>query len=63
MKRVYLFMMCVAMMISCAPKKQSLNYPMINKVYAVDVYFGTDVADPYRVLENCHNCVKHRLQK
>ena len=45
-------MMCGALMMSCAHKKQSLSYPMTEKVDTVDVYFGTEVADPYRWLEN-----------
>jgi len=31
---------------------QRLKYPVTNKQYQVDSYFGTEVADPYRWLEN-----------
>ena len=41
-----------ALAMSCNHKSQKLNYPMTEKVDTVDVYFGTEVADPYRWLEN-----------
>lgn len=39
------------MAISCAQQKK-ITYPETAKVDTVDVYFGTEVADPYRWLEN-----------
>ena len=51
-KTAPLFIVCSALMLSCAPKNQKLSYPMTEKVDTVDVYFGTEVADPYRWLEN-----------
>ena len=38
------------MMVSCAQK--SLEYPTTKKVDITDNYFGTEIADPYRWLEN-----------
>lgn len=52
MKRVSTIMMCGVIIMSCTQKKQNLNYPMTEKVDTIDVYFGTEVADPYRWLEN-----------
>lgn len=40
------------MVMSCAPQQKKLTYPKTEKVDTVDVYFGTEVADPYRWLEN-----------
>lgn len=40
------------MVMSCAPQQKKLTYPKAEKVDTVDVYFGTEVADPYRWLEN-----------
>ncbi len=45
-------MMSGLVIMSCANKSQKINYPMAEKVDTVDVYFGTEVADPYRWLEN-----------
>ena len=40
------------MVMSCTPQQKKLTYPKAQKVDTVDVYFGTEVADPYRWLEN-----------
>ena len=40
------------MVMSCAPQTKKLVYPETAKVDTVDVYFGTQVPDPYRWLEN-----------
>lgn len=40
------------MVMSCTPQQKKLTYPKAEKVDTVDVYFGTEIADPYRWLEN-----------
>ncbi|MFP5135437.1 prolyl oligopeptidase family protein [Bacteroides salyersiae] len=40
------------MVMSYTPQQKKLTYPKAEKVDTVDVYFGTEVADPYRWLEN-----------
>ena len=51
MKKVTLFATGIIMM-SCAQQQQKITYPETTKVDTVDVYFGTEVPDPYRWLEN-----------
>ncbi|MCS2304311.1 hypothetical protein NXX23_21765 [Bacteroides ovatus] len=51
MKKVTLLMSGI-MVMSCAPQQKKLVYPETAKVDTVDVYFGTQVPDPYRWLEN-----------
>ncbi|MFA6403814.1 MAG: prolyl oligopeptidase family serine peptidase [Salinivirgaceae bacterium] len=42
----------IAGMVSCQPGKEKLTYPMTSKVDTIDHYFGTQVPDPYRWLED-----------
>lgn len=42
----------ILMMSSCNPKEEKITYPETLKTDTVDVYFGTEVADPYRWLED-----------
>ena len=44
--------MSVIMVMSCAPQQKKPVYPETAKVDTVDVYFGTQVPDPFRWLEN-----------
>lgn len=37
---------------ACAPQQKKITYPETAKVDTVDTYFGVDVPDPYRWLEN-----------
>ena len=51
-----LFITISIIAMSCTQKNETveehLNYPVTKKVDTVDVYFGTEVADPYRWLED-----------
>lgn len=40
------------MVMSCTSQQKKLVYPETTKVDTIDVYFGTEVPDPYRWLEN-----------
>ena len=50
MKKLIL-LLAIMMVASCTPKKK-IVYPETAKVDTVDVYFDTEVSDPYRWLEN-----------
>ena len=50
MKKVTLLMSGI-MVMSCAPQQKKLVYPETAKVDTVDVYFGTQVPDPYKDIE------------
>ena len=47
-----LFVFLVIGIASCNNQPKRLNYPVAKKVDTVDTYFGTEVADPYRWLED-----------
>jgi prolyl oligopeptidase len=49
MKNVWI-VVSVALLMAC--NSEHFNYPVTQKVDTVDVYFGKQVADPYRWLEN-----------
>ncbi len=51
MKNFY-YLFLFAGIAACTPKPEKINYPMTKKVDTVDVYFGHEVADPYRWLED-----------
>ncbi len=48
------YLLALVFLISCGSesKKEALIYPVTNKVDTVDIYFGTEVPDPYRWLED-----------
>lgn len=51
--RVFLLIITILMfMTSCVEDTQQYNYPIAEKVDTVDTYFGQQVADPYRWLED-----------
>ncbi|MGD9992026.1 MAG: prolyl oligopeptidase family protein [Salinivirgaceae bacterium] len=49
-KLVFVFLLAGFM--ACQPTTKRLDYPMTKKVDTVDVYFGHEVPDPYRWLED-----------
>jgi prolyl oligopeptidase len=50
MKRIILFLLALTFMMSCQEKQ--IQYTPTKKVAVKDTYFGTEVEDPYRWLEN-----------
>jgi prolyl oligopeptidase len=49
MKKLILFTLAMAILISCnGPMKKKIEYPLTKKGDIVDSYFGTKVPDPYR---------------
>ncbi|MFC2106725.1 prolyl oligopeptidase family protein [Bacteroidota bacterium] len=52
-KYYYLILVFTIMITSgCEQKAKKINYPLTEKVKQIDNYFGTDVEDPYRWLED-----------
>lgn len=47
-----LFLMTAIALLSCMEQKKTSLYPATKKVDTVDTYFGVQVSDPYRWLEN-----------
>lgn len=52
MKRIGLLLMSTALVLGACTGKQKHEYPVTQKDNVVDEYFGTEVQDPYRWLEN-----------
>jgi prolyl oligopeptidase len=53
MKKIILMTITVAILLSCnGPVKTRIKYPVTRKGDVVDNYFGTEVPDPYRWLED-----------
>jgi|ADGO01.1.fsa_nt_gi prolyl oligopeptidase (EC:3.4.21.26). Serine peptidase. MEROPS family S09A len=52
--QVFTIIVLAAIIISCKPAEQrpAIVYPVSKKVDTTDVYFGVEVKDPYRWLEN-----------
>lgn len=54
MKKIFIYMCITAATVSCSKGNRALievSYPETKKVDVVDTYFGTEVQDPYRWLE------------
>lgn len=52
MKKATLLLLSGAILSSCSMKQKKIEYPVTTKDNTVDTYFGHEVADPYRWLED-----------
>jgi len=52
MKQIVLPIIACMIVGACSNPKEKMNYPLSKKVDTVDVYFETEVQDPYRWLED-----------
>jgi len=52
MKKISLAFLLLVMMSSCTTHQESILYPETSKGEQKDIYFGTEIADPYRWLED-----------
>jgi len=52
MKHIVLPIIACMIVGACSNPKEKMNYPLSKKVDTVDVYFDTEVQDPYRWLED-----------
>ncbi|MDP2236193.1 MAG: prolyl oligopeptidase family serine peptidase [Bacteroidales bacterium] len=52
MKKISLAFLLLVMMSSCTTHQESILYPETLKGEQKDIYFGTEIADPYRWLED-----------
>ena len=56
MKKITPFLLAVVLLASCKTETKrepiAVNYPTTTKVDSIDTYFGTEVKDPYRWLED-----------
>ncbi|MDX1285678.1 MAG: hypothetical protein R3182_11725, partial [Draconibacterium sp.] len=54
MKNIVLLLVTVVFF-SCNEQKPQINYPVTKKGDVKDTYFGVEVEDPYRWLEDDHS--------
>ena len=56
MKTIWSALVAIVCFVACQPPEETtttnLKYPVSNKVDSVDIYFGEEVPDPYRWLED-----------
>ena len=50
--KTFITLLTAIMLLSCAQKKGKIVYPKTDKGTVTDTYFGTDIEDPYRWLED-----------
>ncbi|WP_319500981.1 prolyl oligopeptidase family serine peptidase [uncultured Draconibacterium sp.] len=55
MKNTVLFVLAAIVLFACTEQQQKLDYPVTKKGDVKDTYFGVEVADPYRWLEDDHS--------
>lgn len=55
MKNTVLFVLASIVLFACTEQQKKLEYPVTKKGDVKDTYFGVEVADPYRWLEDDHS--------
>lgn len=55
MKNTVLFVLAAIVLFACNEQQPKLDYPVTKKGEVKDTYFGVEVADPYRWLEDDHS--------
>ncbi|WP_297097735.1 prolyl oligopeptidase family serine peptidase [uncultured Draconibacterium sp.] len=55
MKNTVLFVLASIVLFACTEQQKKLDYPVTKKGDVKDTYFGVEVADPYRWLEDDHS--------
>lgn len=55
MKNTVLFVLATLVLFACTEQQKKLDYPVTKKGDVKDTYFGVEVADPYRWLEDDHS--------
>ncbi|QIA09458.1 prolyl oligopeptidase family serine peptidase [Draconibacterium halophilum] len=55
MRKTILFVLASIVLFACTEQKPKLEYPVTKKGDVKDTYFGVEVADPYRWLEDDHS--------
>ena len=55
MKNTVLFVLASIVLFACTEQQKKLDYPVTKKGDVKDTYFGVEVADPYRWLEEDHS--------
>ncbi|WP_321997863.1 prolyl oligopeptidase family serine peptidase [Draconibacterium orientale] len=55
MKNTVLFVLAAIVLFACNEQQPKLDYPVTKKGDVKDTYFGVEVADPYRWLEDDHS--------
>lgn len=52
MKNIIIYLILTSFFTMSCVNKNEITYPLSKKVDTVDIYFGTEISDPYRWLEN-----------
>lgn len=54
MKQIFTFLLFIAVLSSCNIS-QKIEYPITQEIIVIDTYFGTEIKDPYRWMEDDKN--------
>ena len=62
-KNVLMLSMASLTWVACGVRQPKLTYPEAAKVDTVDVYFGTEVPDPYGQTVETYYAVAHHIEE